>query len=282
MTQAATFVRYEQPTPRVARIVLARPEKKNAQNNKLLYELNDAFDRAARDNEVRVIILAADGTDFSAGHDLPVDISLQDVKPISTWGSGQPGIEGHWAYEEEAYFGLCWRWRNIPKPTICAVQGRAIAAGLMLVWVCDLIVASEDALFSDPVVAFGANGVEYFAHPFELGVRKAKELLFTGRQFTARSLEKLGMINRVVPRASLEAETLALAEEIAQRPPMGLKLAKLAINQSQDAQGFYTALRGAMSIQQLSHSHAMNMYGEITHPDAGPLIRKAMKELPPL
>ena len=197
---------YEQPSERIVRIVLNRPDKANAQNLQMLYYLNTALDKAAADNDVRVIIVAANGKHFSSGHG-PMggsdDYSLQDVAISTSLGFGQPGIEGHWAFEEEVFFGLCWRWRNIPKPTIAEVQGKVIAGGLMLVWPFDLVVASEDATFQDPVVAFGVNGVEYFVHPWEFGVRKAKEMLFTGRAITARTAKEIGMVNRVVPRARL-------------------------------------------------------------------------------
>ena len=100
----------------------------------MLYELNDSLDKAAQDNNCKVIVLAAEGPDFSSGHDMK-DREPMTHKPVGTWGGfNQPGIEGHWAFEEELYLGFCWRWRNIPKPTIVEVQGRVIAAGLMLVW----------------------------------------------------------------------------------------------------------------------------------------------------
>ena len=153
-----TRIRYEGPQAGVARIVLARPDTRNAQDKHLLYELNDAFDRAAHDNDVRVVVLAADGPHFSSGHDLRDTSKMREFTPVSCWGGYDlPGAEGFMAIEEEIYLGLCWRWRNFPKPTIAEVQGKVIAGGLMLVWVCDLIVAADDAEFSDPVVAFGAE-----------------------------------------------------------------------------------------------------------------------------
>jgi enoyl-CoA hydratase len=277
MTEYQT-VRYENPAEGVARIVLAREAQRNAQDKRMTYELNSAFDRAARDNAVRAIILAADGPHFSSGHDLRDRASMSEFAPVSTWGGfDNKGAEGRQAVEEEIYLGMCWRWRNLPKPTIAEVQGKVIAGGLMLVWVCDLIVASDDATFSDPVVAFGVNGVEYFGHPWELGVRKAKELLFTGGAIGAEEARQLGMVNRVVPRAELRAHTLALAERIAQRPAMGLRLAKQSVNQAQDAQGFWTALQAAMSLQQLGHSHNAEVHGMSVHPGGADVIRREAK-----
>jgi len=274
---------YEQPEPRIARVVLNRPERANAQNRQMLYELNAALDRAAGDDAVRVIIIAAEGRHFSSGHDLSGadDWSLEEVG-VGTWGGfSQPGMEGHWAGEEEAFFGLCWRWRNIPKPTIAEVQGKVIAGGLMLVWPFDIVIASDDATFQDPVVAFGANGVEYFGHPWEFGVRKAKELLFTGRAITADVARELGMVNRVVPRDRLAAETLELAREIAAQPMMGLKTAKESVNQMQNEQGLYAALRSAMGMQQLAHAHNFIVHHAPVDP-AGMERVRALAKKPPL
>ncbi len=165
------------------------------------------------------------------------------------------------AWEEEVYFQMCWRWRNIPKPVIAAAQGKTIAGGLMLLWVADVIIAADDAQFSDPVVGMGVNGVEYFAHPWELGARKAKELLFTGDFVSAEDARLLGMVNQVVPAAELRDTTMALARRIAQRPSFALKLAKESVNQTLEAQGQWTALRAAFSIQHLAHAHNRARFG---------------------
>jgi enoyl-CoA hydratase len=282
-TVTPVLIGYEKVGERIACITLDRADRANAQNYTLLYQLNDAFDRAAADDEVRVIVLRAEGKHFSSGHDLSGgdDVSLDEVG-ISAWsGFSLPGMEGHWAREEEAYFGLCWRWRNLPKVTIAEVHGKVIAGGLMLMWPCDLVVASEDATFQDPVVAFGANGVEYFSHPWELGTRKAKEMLFTGRAITAQVARELGMVNRVVPRAELADETMSLAEEIARQPMMGLKTAKESVNQMQDEQGYYNALRSAMSLQQLSHAHNYIVNKLPVDPDGMGIVRELAGK-PPL
>ena len=149
-------IEYHKSESGVARIVLNRPDTRNAQNKRMLYELNDAFDLAGHDDEVKVVVLAANGPHFSSGHDMGDREPFSEFDAVSNWGGyTQGGQEGHWAFEEELYLGMCWRWRNFPKPTIAEVQGKVIAAGLMLVWVCDIIIASDDATFSDPVVAFG-------------------------------------------------------------------------------------------------------------------------------
>lgn len=277
-------VLYEQPCEGVVRIVLNRPDKANAQNLKMLYGLNEGLDKAAADDSVKVIIVAAAGKHFSSGHG-PMggddDYSLRDVAIGTSLGFKQPGPEGHWAFEEEVFFGLCWRWRNIPKPTIAEVQGKVIAGGLMLVWPFDLVVAGEGATFQDPVVAFGVNGVEYFGHPWEFGVRKSKEMLFTGRAITAQNAKELGMVNQVVPDDELATATLELAKEIAEQPMMGLKAAKESVNQMQDSQGLYDSLRSAMMLQQLSHAHNKVVHGIPVEPEGGKAVRDLVKK-PPL
>ena len=280
MTKSENYqtIAYETPSTGVARIVLNRPEKANAQNLQMTYELNSAFNKAAADDSVKVIILAANGKHFSSGHDLQDTAKIEDFEPVSNWGGfTQPGAEGRLAMEEEIYLGMCWRWRNLPKPTIAQVHGKTIAGGLMLMWICDLIIAEENATFSDPVVAFGVNGVEYFAHPWELGARKAKEMLFTGEAVTVEEAFRLGMINHVVPVDSLESFTLEMAEKIAQRPAMGLKLAKQSVNQSQDAQGLWTALQAAMSLQQLGHSNNMQVHNMLIDPSGVEIIGNMSK-----
>ena len=279
MAKDFQHIRYEGVTNGVARIVLARPDARNAQDKQMLYELNDAFDLAAADNDANVSVLAADGPHFSSGHDLRDRSSLADFDTVSNWGGFDlPGAEGYMAQEQEIYLGFCWRWRNLPKPTIAEVQGKVIAGGLMLIWVCDMIIASEDASFSDPVVAFGVNGVEYFAHPWEVGVRKAKEMLFTGEALSSEEAKSLGMVNHVVPNDELTDFTRDMAEHIAKRPSMGLKLAKQSVNQMQDAQGIWTALQSAMSLQQLGHSNNQQVHGMLIDPAGAEIIRAQAKK----
>ncbi|MBO6557397.1 MAG: enoyl-CoA hydratase [Pseudomonadales bacterium] len=278
MSEPFKFIRYEGVEDGVATIALARADKRNAQNKTMLYELNDALDLASHDDDCKVIVLTADGPDFSSGHDMK-DREPMDHKPVGTWGGfRQPGIEGHWSYEEELYLGFCWRWRNIPKPTMVAVQGRVIAGGLMLVWPFDIIIAADNARFSDPVVAFGVNGVEYFAHPWEVGVRKAKEMLFTGEALTAEEGKALGMVNHVVPEDELTEFTMNMAKHIAKQPMVGLKLAKQSVNQMQDGQGLWPSLQAAMSLQHMGHAHERIMHQRAVEPEGEKKIRKQAKK----
>lgn len=266
-------VLYDAPAAEVARITLNRPQRKNAQDVALLYSLDAAFQRAARDPQVKVIILAAAGDTFSAGHDLKGDSGKrpEDFPQIGLWADfSAPGQEGMMGREWEIYLGLCERWRSLPKPTIAQVQGKCIAGGLMLAWVCDLIVCAEDAAFQDPVLLFGMCGSEFFMHPFELGVRRAKDWLFTSDWLTAHEAHQIGMVSRVFPNSSLAEDTLALAQRIAAKPMFALKMAKEAINQSQDAAGRRVAMLQSFSIHQLCHSHWRNVYGIPVDPSGLP------------
>ena len=215
---AAEFVEYETlDSGRIARIWLNRPEAHNAQNRTLLVQLDEAFKRAEFDDTVRVIILAARGKNFSAGHDLGSEAALAERTP----GPGlHPSFTGNGAtrdgmaeklmiQEWHYYYDNTMRWRNLRKITIAQVQGNAIAAALMLIWACDLIVAADDARFSDVVaVRLGMPGVEYFAHPWEFGPRKAKELLLTGDALDADEAYRLGMVSKVFPADELTENRL--------------------------------------------------------------------------
>jgi enoyl-CoA hydratase/carnithine racemase len=238
-------------TDKVAVITLNRPRQANAQTMELLDDLNAAFDRAASDDDVRVVVLRGNGKHFSSGHDL----SGRSPRPDKLT------LEHIYALETRKFLEYSLRWRNIPKPTIASVQGKAIAGALLLIWPMDLIVAAENAEFSDPVVFLGIGGVEYHGHTWELGARKAKEILFTGRAVAAREAEQIGMVNKVVPLESLQEETMALASRIARNDPFGLRQAKRAVNQTLDVQGFYAAIQSVFDIHQTGHGNALSVTG---------------------
>jgi enoyl-CoA hydratase len=256
---------YDQPLAGVARITLDRAEKRNAQNTRMLYELDGAFRKAADDDDTKVVILAANGPHFSAGHDLSEDdrlANMAEFDSVGLWcGYACAGAEGHMGFEKEVYLGFSERWRNFAKPTIASVQGKCIAGGLMLVWPCDIIIAADNAEFCDNTVNMGIAGAEFFNHPWELGIRKAKEYLFTADTFTAEEARLMGMVNHVVPLADLATASLELAERIARKPMMALKLLKEAVNAAQDSQGRVNAMKTSFALHQLSHSHNMELYG---------------------
>jgi enoyl-CoA hydratase len=247
----------------VATITLNRPDRRNAQNQALLEALNEAWERAAADNEVRVILLRANGPHFSSGHDMSID-QLPESSYKEMFGAiKERGLLGHYNWEAKHYLGFSRRWRDIPKPSIAAVQGACIAGGLMLVWPCDLIVAADNARFSDPVVLMGIGGVEYHGHTWELGARKAKEMLFTAKSVDAAEAHRLGMVNRVVPLVELDDAARTLAIEIAQMPPHALAMAKRVVNQTLDCQGQYAALQSCFDIHSLGHASAYTQCGNL-------------------
>ncbi len=260
-----TPILYDTPQDGVARITLNRPETRNAQDTDLLYALNDAFDKAARDDTIKVIILAANGPHFSSGHDLrergPMR-NMADKTPVGTWGGYTgAGHEAMHAREKEIYFGFSERWRNIGKPTIAQVQGKCISGGLMLVWPCDIIIAADTASFQDNTLVMGIPGVEWFSSPYEFGPRKAKELLFTADAISAQDAQGLGMVNHVVPEAELADFTLALAGRMTNKSLYALKLAKEAVNNSLDAAGRSTVMSAQLAMHQVAHAHATMRFG---------------------
>jgi enoyl-CoA hydratase len=243
----------------IAWITMNRPRYNNAQNGRMTYLLDAAFQRAVADDEVKVIVLKGEGKHFSAGHDIGTpgrDVHLSQER-TSMWydHANKEGGEYLYVREAEAYLGMCRRWRDIPKPTIAAVQGACIAGGLMLAWVCDLIVATDDAYFSDPVVRMGIPGVEYFAHPYELNPRIAKEFLFTGNKMGAERAYQMGMVNQISSRDSLLDDVGALAGKIATMPRLGLALTKQAINNVEDLQGKRTGMEAAFAWHHFAHAH---------------------------
>mgnify|MGYP001949016363 FL=1 len=250
----------------IAIVTMDRPEYNNAQNSQMTYALDKAFQLACNDDEVKVIVLAGNGKHFSAGHDIgtpgrDVDKSF-DRTTLFYDHANKPGGEFLYAREHEVYLGMCRRWRDLPKPTIAMVQGACVAGGLMLAWVCDLIIADEKAFFSDPVVRMGIPGVEYFAHVHELNPRIAKEFLFTGDRMPAERAYQMGMVNRVVPADTLREETFAMADKIAQMPRLGLQLTKQVINNAEDLMGKRSTMDMAFGLHHFAHAHNETISGD--------------------
>ncbi len=218
----------------VATITLNRPDVANAQDTQLIDELDAAFDRAEADDDVRVVVMAANGRHFSAGHDLKALVG--DVEP-DKWRLMRDTPEGKFHHEKTMYFDRCLRIRDFPKPTIAAVHGKCIAAGVMLACMCDLIVASDDASFQNPVLRMTGAAVEILIEPWEMPPRKAKEFLLTAQTISAADAERLGMVNRVVPRDELAATTQEMAEAIALVPPATAAVVKRSINKTLELMG---------------------------------------------
>ena len=228
----------------VRRLWLARPGARNAQSQQMLDELDAAFAAAGADDGTRVVLLCARGDHFSAGHDLK---EAQARRADFT-------VEERWDYEQTRYFDYCLRIWDFPKPTVAQVQGACVAGGFMLANMCDLVIASEDAYFSDPVThTMGAVATEVLIHPWVMGLRKAKELLFTGGRLPAAEAHAIGLVNQVVARAQLDASAMELAQRIALAPPFALRLLKRSLNRSLDVQGLRQALSAHFDLHQLSH-----------------------------
>lgn len=228
----------------VARISHNRPQVRNAESQALLDELDSAVRRATDDTTVKVIVLAGEGDHFSAGHDLK-EAALKRADFT---------VEQRWAYETRYYFDYALRILDCPKPTIAEVQGACVAGGFMVANMCDLVIASSDAFFSDPVCqSLGTAGVEVMIHPWVMGARKAKEFLFTGAKMCADDAAQVGMVNRVVPRDALRDVTMELAQKIAAGDAFAIMLVKRSINRGLDMQGLKAAMTAHFDAHQLSH-----------------------------
>ncbi len=254
------YITYEElSNGRVVRIMLDRPDTRNAQNRGLLVELDDAFLRAERDDQARVVILGGNGPMFSSGHDMGSAVAREEFASHPTrlfHGGSRTGAERMMLQEWHYYFQNTLRWRNLRKITIAEVHGPVYSAGLMLAWCCDLLVAAEDTTFADVVATrLGMAGVEYFAHPWEFGPRKTKELMLTGDSIGAEEAHRLGMVSKVFPRDELAERTLEFAERIANVPTMAAMLVKESVNQTMDSMGFTNALQSCFTVHQLNHSH---------------------------
>lgn len=243
----------------IVRILLNRPDARNAQNRGMLVELDDAFLRAEADDTCRVVILGGTGSMFSSGHDMGSKLAMAEYanhESTKINGGTRAGAEARMLQEWHYYFENTRRWRNLRKITIAQLHGPVFAAGLMLAWACDLIVGSEEVVFADVVgTRLGMCGLEYFAHPWEFGARKTKELLLTGDSLSIDEAYGLGMVSKVFPLDSLSDSTLEFARRICKVPTMAALLVKESVNQTQDNQGFYSSLNACFSMHQLNHSH---------------------------
>lgn len=281
------YLRYEtHDDGAIVRILLDRPKARNAQNRGLLVELDEAFTRAEEDDACRVVILGGAGPMFSSGHDMGSAAAIEDYANHPTHkmnGATRAGAESRMLQEWHYYFRNTLRWRNLRKITVAQVQGPVYAAGLMLMWACDLIVGADDVVFADVVgTRLGMCGLEYFAHPWEFGPRKAKELLLTGDSIDVHEAHRLGMVSKVFPVDELSDRTLELARRIAQLPTMTALLIKESVNETVDNQGFYNSLNACFTLHQLNHSH----WAEV-HEDGWPAARPtdgvaSWKEAPPV
>ena len=264
------FVTYETlDEGTIARIMLNRPDQRNAQQRGLLVELNEALLEAEADDKVRVVILGGNGPMFSSGHDLGSKQSMSEYTPgpdqhpsFQENGATREAAEKLMLQEWHHFFQNTLRWRNLRKITVAQVHGDVYAAALMLMWSCDLIVAADDTRFADVVgTRLGMCGVEYFAHPWEFGARKTKELMLTGDTLSVDEAYQLGMVSKVFPSPSWPTRPWSSRDASRKVPTMAALLIKESVNQTQDNQGFYNSLNACFTLHQLNHSHWSQVHG---------------------
>jgi enoyl-CoA hydratase len=282
--QNLTFERFDDG--QIVRITLNRPDTRNAQNRALLVDLDNAFLAAEADDQVKVVILAGAGPVFSAGHDL-IDAEPHPTREIN--GGTRTATEKRMLQEWHYFFNNTLRWRNLRKITIAQVHGGVYSAGLMLMWCCDLIVAAEDTVFVDVVgTRLGMCGMEYFAHPWEFGPRKTKELMLTSDSINVDEAHRLGMVSKVYPAGELAERTLDFARRITTVPTVAALLIKESVNQTVDNMGFYTSLQACFSLHQINHAHWAEVHkggqaralpeDDVPHWRSAPPVKPALRD----
>jgi enoyl-CoA hydratase len=262
---------------RIVRLMLNRPETRNAMNRGLVMELDDAFLKAEADDDCRVVILGGNGPVFSSGHDIGSKVALAERpggdnphRTYNGFGGGKQSLEHRFRQEWHFFLQNTLRWRNLRKITICQVQGPAYIAAAMTAWACDLICAAENATFADPAATrFGDDHGEYFAHPWELGIRRAKELLLTGEAIDAEEARRIGMVSKVFPTEQLTQLTYEFAKKISKLPSATSLIIKEACNHTQDIQGFTNSLETGFYLHMMMHSHWAELHDDKT-PTAKP------------
>jgi enoyl-CoA hydratase len=283
------FLQYEaHDDGQIVRILLDRPDARNAQNRGLLVELDHAFLRAEADDTCRVVLLGGTGPMFSSGHDMGSKVAREEytTHPTSSInGATRAGAEKRMLGEWHYYFENTRRWRNLRKITVAQVHGPVYAAGLMLMWACDLIVAADDVVFADVVgTRLGMCGLEYFAHPWELGPRRTKELMLTGDSIDVDEAHRLGMVSKVFPRDELGDRALDFARRIAALPTMTALMIKESVNETMDNQGFYNSLNACFTLHQLNHAHWAELHEDgwpAAKPEDGVPLWKEAKPIVP-
>jgi enoyl-CoA hydratase len=285
------YVTYEElDGGEVVRVLLNRPDTRNAQNRGLLVDLDDALVRAEEDDKVRVVILGGVGPMFSSGHDMGSKEARAEAEAGPTQhrtttinGATRKGTESLMLQEWHYYFQNTLRWRNLRKITVAQVHGAVYSAGLMLMWACDLIVAADNVLFADVVgTRLGMCGMEYFGHPWEFGPRRTKELMLTGDAIDVQEAHRLGMVSKIFPADELAERTLEYARRIAKVPTMTALMIKESVNQTVDNMGFFNSLQSCFTLHELNHAHWAGIHESkfpVAEPDDGV---PSWREAPPV
>ena len=255
-------------TGRIGKVVLNRPDYRNAQSRILLEEMDHAFADLAENKQVKVIILTGAGEHFSAGHDLGTSAEREDQqqRPI------EEGVRGRFHRSRELFIDYNLRWRNLHKPTIAVVKGYCIFGGWMIASAMDLIFAADDAMFL-------ATNFQYFSAPWDIQPRKLKEILFESRFINGVEASQLGLVNRLYPKETLMAETIEYAERVAENDWFQLRMIKLAVNQAQDSQGFTTHISAAHTMHILSSEGERDPGFALRKPEGKrrPMVQRALE-----
>lgn len=246
-----TTVKYE-TIGNIARISLNRPETHNTMSAQLIKDLDAAVRHADADPGIRVVILRGEGASFSSGHDL----SARPNEPLQQEfrQRHRDSIESRLDAEEEFYYEANLTIRNLRKPTVAGLKGHVVLGALMTALMCDLVVAEESTNLWNPSVRHTGTGGEVMVLPWEIGVRKTKEILWTGDPIDVHEAQRMGMVNRVVKDGTLDAECLRLAERVALMPPRAVMLTKRSLNKLQEIQGMLLAFEHHFLVHQLGHA----------------------------
>lgn len=260
-------IRYE-VSDKIARITANRPKYRNAQSTVMMTEMDDAFEKANFDPDVRVITMFGEGDHFSAGHDLgtPEETEYRKTEYLI-----EEGVRGRYNHTREQFVDKTLRWRNVQKPTIAAVQGYCIFGGWIIASAMDIIFAAEDAMFLP-------TNFQYFSVPWDIHPRKVKEIIFEGRFIDAEEALKLGLVNRIVTRKQLDAEVMEYAAKVAKNDPFQLRMMKMAVNGMQDAQGFNQHITSAHAMFLLSSQGEKDPDFAVDVPEGKrrPMVQRAM------
>ncbi len=236
----------------VAHVTMNTPENHNTLTADMIKEVDQAMKAADADPDVRVIIFMGAGRSFSAGHDLSGRPRASAPQINAAPGS----MEYRFDFEEEYYLEANLTIRNLRTPTIAGLRGHVVLGGLMTALMCDLVVAEESTNLWNPSLRHAGTGGEVMIIPWDIGVRKTKELLWTGDPLDVHEAHRLGMVNRVVPDGTVEAECQRLADRIALMPPRAVWLTKRSLNKLQEFQGMLASFEHHFLLHQLGHASA--------------------------
>jgi enoyl-CoA hydratase/carnithine racemase len=222
---------------RVGLVTTNRPDKLNAISADLKRALVARLTEADRDAATSVVVLRANGRSFSAGYDI-------SPNPARAARKGN-ALAWHESLTDDVALEMT-PW-DMTKPVIASVQGHCLGGGCELAMMCDLTIAADDALFGEPEIRFSNVGPALIL-PFVIGWKRAREILYFGAPIDAHTALDYGMVNRVVPRAELEAATLKYARRLALISPEALAATKRALNRGADAAGFRNAIRAGLDV----------------------------------